>query len=136
MFSHAVRVGADIPDISLVSHGFSLHSFVVICPIDALFRKFAILVSTRATTSVSLQAALCCWFHNCCCIVVIPAGFCKQEQMFIRLCGTIFYTFRQTVDLVPDNVRTEIPTICTKGKRQHPWNSNHIFWFDTNAYNV
>ena len=51
--------------------------------------------------------------------------------MFIRLCGTIFYTFWQTVDLVPDNVRTEIPTICTKGKRQHPWNSNHIFWFDS-----
>ena len=68
-------------------------------------------------------------------IVVIPRRFRKQEDMFIGFGRSVLYIFGQTVCLVPDNIRTQIPSVRAECKGKHPRDSNHILCLDSVPHN-
>ena len=47
--------------------------------------------------------------------------------MLVGLCRAVFRAFGQTVFLVPNDVRAQVPTALPKRERKHPRYADHIF---------
>ena len=55
--------------------------------------------------------------------------------MLVGFCRSVPYIFGQTVCFVPDDIRTQIPSVRTKRKGKHPRNPDHILCLDSVPYN-
>ena len=61
------------------------------------------------------------------CIKVIQAGFTQQEDIFVRFGATVLNTLRHRIRFAPNNILTQIPTVCPKCKCKQPRNTYQIF---------
>lgn len=62
-------------------------------------------------------------------IVKIRRPLAQQEHMLMRGSRPIGHAFRHGIGLVPDDVGTEEPAICTQREGEHPGDAEEVFLF-------
>jgi hypothetical protein len=49
----------------------------------------------------------------------------------MSLCATVYNAFRHSIWFFPNDVLTQVPTVCSQRKGEHPRNANEVFGFQT-----
>ena len=63
---------------------------------------------------------------DCLVVKVVFTGLGEKEDMLVTTSATVFDTLRHGVFFHPDDVVSQIPSGIAEGKRQHPWNTDHV----------
>src|SRR3990172_4200259 len=63
-------------------------------------------------------------------VVVVAGGLRQKKNVFVASSRPIRYGFWHAVFLVPDNIRSQVPSIRPQGKGYHPGNAYKVFGFE------